>query len=338
MPTSATRKVNWGVLGASRFALTKSVPCMQKGTSTHILAIASRSEEKARAAAATLGIARAHSSYEALLADPEIEIVYNPLPNHLHVPWSIAALRAGKHVLCEKPIALSAAQARELTAVAEQSGRTVIEAFMVRHHPQWRTARDLIRAGRIGEPRTINCVFSYFNDDPANIRNQRDIGGGALYDIGCYAINTARFLLAGEPARVSATCDRDPRTGIDRLTTGWLDFGGVQAHFSVGTQQSPYQRVVVLGTRGRLEIEIPFNAPPDRPTRLFLDDGRDLFGGGRETIEFPIVDQYALQADVFSRLIADGGTPESPLADSIANMAVIDALFRSIESGRTEAP
>ncbi len=333
------RKVRWGVLGAAKIAVEKVIPAMQRGEATEIVAIASRSEAKAKTAADRLHVPKAYGSYEELLADPEIEAIYNPLPNHLHVPWSIKAAEAGKHVLCEKPIGLSADEARLLLAARDKHGVLVQEAFMVHTHPQWLRARDLVRAGRIGKVCAMQTAFSYFNRDPANVRNIAGIGGGGgLYDIGCYAITTSRFIFEAEPRRVMGVIESDPDLGVDRLTSAILDFPSGQSQFTCSTQMVPYQRTQIFGARGRIEIEIPFNAPPDRPCRLFVDDGSDLFGGGIETIEVPIVNQYTLQGDLFSHAIRAGGPAPMPLEDAVRNMAVIDAIFRSAKTGLWEEP
>ena len=332
------RKVKWGVLGVAKIAVEKVIPAMQQGEASHIAAIASRDSGRARAAADRLGIERAFGSYEDLLADAEIEAVYNPLPNELHVPWTLRALTAGKHVLCEKPIGLDAAEARSLIEARSRSGKLVAEAFMVRYHPQWRRAKELVGAGAIGEPRAIQTFFSYRLLDPENVRNIPP-GGGALYDIGCYAILSARYIFGAEPTRVIATIDRDPNFRTDRSVGATLEFpGGRHSTFTLGTQKSPHQRVTIVGETGRIEIMIPFNAPPDRPTEIAIDTGADLFGGGRRIERFPVCDQYTLQGDAFSRAILNGTPLEYPIEDAILNMRVIDALFRSEKSGRWEAP
>jgi predicted dehydrogenase len=331
-------KVRWGVLGVAAIAVKKVVPAMQRGVDSTVVAIASRSLDKAREAAKDLGIPKAYGSYEELLADPEIEAVYNPLPNHLHVPWSIRAAEAGKHVLCEKPIALGAAEARILLAARDRTGVLVQEAFMVRSSPQWIAVRERVRAGLVGELRSVHGVFSYWNRDPANVRNVADIGGGGLLDIGCYPVTLSRFLYGEEPRRVMALIDRDPDFKTDRLTSGMLEFRAGTATFTCSTQLVPAQRVQVFGTKGRIEVEVPFNTVPDRPCRVVLDDGRDPFGGGIEVLTFPPSDQYTLQGDLFSRAVRSGGPAPVPLEDAVANMAVLDALFRSAETGRWEAP
>jgi len=311
---------------------------MQKGEWVEIAAIASRDLHKAEEVARTLGIAKAYGSYEELLADPQIEAVYNPLPNQLHVPWSIKAAEAGKHVLCEKPISMTVAEARSLLAVQQRTGVIIGEAFMVRTHPQWLRTRELIASGRIGSLRSIQGFFSYFNTDPKNIRNIAECGGGGLMDIGCYPINTSRFLFGEEPSRVSATLKNDPNFHVDCLTSAILEFPSGQATFTCSTQLVPYQRMQVLGTKGRIEIEIPFNAPNDRPCRIFIDDGRDLVGGGITIETFPVCDQYTIQGDVFSKAVREGGQAPVPLTDAIKNMAVIEAVFRAAKSGVWEKP
>ncbi len=331
-------KVRWGILSTAGIGIKKVVPAMQKGEWVEVIAIASRDLQKAEEAAHALGIAKPYGSYEELLADPQVEAIYNPLPNQLHVPWSIRAAEAGKHVLCEKPLSMTVAEARSLLAVQQRTGVTIGEAFMVRTHPQWLRTRELIAGGRIGQLRSIQGFFSYFNTDPKNIRNIPECGGGALMDIGCYPINTSRFLFGEEPSRVSGLIDRDPILKVDRLTSAILEFPSGHAVFTCSTQLAPYQRMQLLGTRGRIEIEIPFNAPNDRPCRILIDDGRDLFGGGITVETFPTCDQYTIQGDAFSRAVREGKPAPVPLADGIKNMAVIEAVFRSAESGRWEAP
>lgn len=328
--------VRWGVLGASNFALAVSLHGMKRGPLTKLAALASRDLAKARAAARALAIPRAYGSYEELLADPDIEAVYNPLPNHMHVEWTARAARAGKHVLCEKPIALSASDAEALIAVQRETGRLVGEAFMIRYHPQWRQAREWVRSGRIGELSSVQIAFSYFNRDATNIRNRKDAGGGALYDIGCYAVNASRYLFGREPVRATALIERDAEFGTDRLSSGLVDYGGAHLTFTCSTQAVAYQRVNAFGTRGRIEIEIPFNAPDDRPCRIFLDDGSSLNGSSAEVTTFPVADQYHLQSEAFSRAIRTGSAIENGVDVAVANMRVIDALFRSAEHGGWE--
>jgi predicted dehydrogenase len=329
------KKVVWGVLSTAKIGLVKVLPAMLKSPHLEIRAIASRSKSAARKAADALGIRDAYGSYEELLADPEIEAIYNPLPNHLHVPLTLKAAEAGKHVLCEKPIALTAEEAQRLRAVA---GKVLImEAFMVRFHPQWLRARELVRQGQVGTPRAVQMLFSYFNADPKNIRNIADIGGGALYDIGCYAILAGRYFFEAEPIRVVALVDRDPELGTDRLSSALLDFGsGRHLDFTVSTQCATFQRTQILGSKGRIEIQIPVNAPQGAKTRLFLDDGSSLDGSSVRTETLAESDQYLLQGEAFSRAIR--GEIELPygVEDAIRSMRVLDALFLSEKSARFE--
>jgi predicted dehydrogenase len=330
--------VTWGVLGVAKIATSKVIPAMQKGRWSRVVAIASRDLSKARAAADALGIARAYGSYEELIADGGVEAIYNPLPNHLHVPWSVRAAEAGKHVLCEKPIALTAAEARELRAARDRTGVQVGEAFMVRTHPQWLRARELIASGRIGELRLVVGHFSYTRRKPTDIRSRPELGGGALNDIGCYPITISRWLFGTEPTRVVAAVDRDPETGVDRLTSGILEYARGQASFTCSMDMGAHQRLVAYGTTGRVELPVPFTPPNDLPARVVVDGGSDPTGSSADVIELEPVDQYTLQGDQFSRAIRGEGTVPVSLEDAIANMAVIDALFRSAESGRWEAP
>jgi predicted dehydrogenase len=329
------KKVVWGVLSTAKIGTVKVIPGLQKSEWCEVRAIASRSEGPAREAAGKLGIPKAYGSYEALLADPEIEVVYNPLPNHLHVPLTLQAARAGKHVLCEKPIAITADEAAQLREVAGKVH--IMEAFMVRFHLQWLRAREIVRSGALGELRSIQSLFSYFNDDPGNIRNMADIGGGALYDIGCYPITAARFFFEAEPTRVIALIDRDPNFGTDRTASAIADFGGGRRlDFTVSTQSVPYQRLQICGTKKRLEIRIPYNAPLGETTQIFLDDGRQLGDASAVPETLPACDQYTLQGDAFSKVVR-GETPlPYGVDDAVRNMRVIEAMFRSEKSERWE--
>lgn len=332
------RAIRWGVLGAARIALTKVIPGMRKAARVEVAAIASRDLDKATRAATSLGIPRAYGSYEDLLRDPDIDAIYNPLPNHLHLDWTRKAAETGKHVLCEKPIGLDAGEAAALVAVRDRTGVRIQEAFMVRTHPQWTAAIDLVRGGRIGQVRAVTGAFCFFNDDAANIRNIAAFGGGALLDIGCYLTHTARWIYGCEPEQVSARIERDPRSGVDRLTSIVLDFGSGHAVGTCSTQLAPYQRVQILGTQGRIEIEIPFNAPPDRPTRIFVGDGSDPTGAAAEVLTFDTCDQYAVEVERFSDAIRHDTPQVLPLEDSVANMRVLDAIVRAAASGRAEVP
>jgi predicted dehydrogenase len=336
--TTLAKKVRWGVLSTANIGLKKVIPAMQLGEHTTIAAIASRNLAKAQEAAKALNIPTAYGSYEELLADPNLDAIYNPLPNQLHVPWTARAAEAGKHVLCEKPLGLTAAEATSLLSVRNRTGAKIGEAFMIRSFPQWLRLRELLDQRRIGQLRSSVGFFSYFNVDPANIRNQIACGGGALMDIGCYLIHASRYGFAQEPTRVVASIDRDPQLKTDCLTSAILDFPGGQSIFTCSTQLVPYQRVHFLGTRGRIELEIPFNAPIDRPTRIFIDDGGDLSGKDITTETFPTANQYTVQGDAFSKAILEKQEVPVPLEDAIKNMAVIEAVFRAASSGKWERP
>jgi predicted dehydrogenase len=326
-------KIRWGVLSTAKIAIEKVIPAMQDCELGHVVAIASRDAERARQAAARLHIPTAHASYEALLADETVDAIYNPLPNHLHVDWSIRALEAGKHVLCEKPVGLDAADAQRLLAASRSHPHLkVMEAFMYRLHPQWVGVKRLVDDGAIGTLRSIQSLFSYYNADPDNIRNQIATGGGALMDIGCYCISLSRWLFDHEPQRVLGWSDIDSTFGTDVLTSGVLEFDSGVSSFTCSTQLAPHQRVEILGTGGRIEIEIPFNAPPEEP--CIVNVWRD---GILEILSFGPVNQYTLQGDAFARSVVEGRVVPTPLADAIANMRVIDALRAAATKGSHSA-
>jgi predicted dehydrogenase len=333
-----SKKLRFGVLSTANIGLKKVIPAMQRGQLTSVAAIASRDLAKAKEAAGALGIPTAYGSYEELLADPNIDAIYNPLPNHLHVPWTVKAAEAGKHVLCEKPLSMTVAEAKTLLDVRARTGVKISEAFMIRSFYQWLRLRELLDEGRVGELRSVTGFFSYFNTNPANIRNRVETGGGGVYDIGCYCIQASRYAFRQEPTRVVATLDRDPQMGTDRLASALLEFPAGHAIFTCSTQLIPYQRVHFLGTRGRIEIEIPFNAPIDRPTRLFIDSTGDLSGSGIATETFPVADQYTMQGDAFAKAVFENTQVPVSLEDSIGNMAVIEAIFRSASSGQWVSP
>ncbi len=325
--------VRWGILSTAKIAREKIIPALREGTQHEIVAIASRTPEAARAAADRFGIPIAHGSYEALIADPSVEAIYNPLPNNLHVPLTLAALRAGKHVLCEKPFALHAAELDVLRPFASQLH--IREAFMVRHHPQWSAVRTHVRAGDIGALRYMHVPFSYFNDDPANIRNAPEVGGGGIYDIGCYAIVAGRWFFEAAPQRVVAMTDIDPVFQVDRLASALLDFGGGrQLAFTVGTQSFRYQRVQLVGTRGRIEIEMPFNPVEGGTSRYVIQtaDNPEL-----RTVTLPAANQYALLCDAFAHAVRHEAPSAAELDDALMNMRVIEAVLASAKSGRIES-
>ncbi|MES2789772.1 MAG: Gfo/Idh/MocA family oxidoreductase [Planctomycetota bacterium] len=327
-------KVRWGVLGVAKIATEKVIPAMQRGQFSEIVGIASRSLDKATAAAQRLGLPKAYGSYEALLADPDIDAIYNPLPNHLHVPLSIAALEAGKHVLCEKPIALTAQEGQLLVDAGRRFPQLkLMEAFMYRHHPQWVTAKKLVDAGQIGTLRTIQSFFSYFNNDGGNIRNMPELGGGSLMDIGCYPISLSRFIFGQEPARVIGHVEYDPQFQTDRIASAIMDFGTGTATFTCSTQSFPYQRVHIVGTDGRIEIEIPFNAPPDRPCKMWHATATST-----SEIVLTTCDQYTIQGDLMSQAILHNTAVPTPIDDAVGNMHVIEAIVAAGKTGSWVRP
>ena len=332
------RKIAWGILSSANIGVKRVIPAILAGDSGRIAGIASRDIGRAAGVAERFGIPRRYSTYQALLDDPEIEAVYNPLPNHLHVEWTVKALEAGKHVLCEKPIGLNAAEAHAIVAARDRSGKKVVEAFMVRFHPQWHRVRALVRSGRIGEVGAVLSAFTFPMDDLNNIRNQSDFGGGALYDVGCYPIVTARYLFDSEPERAIALVDRGSQPGVDRLTSGLVAFrGGGQLVFTSALRLALYQSVVALGSKGRIEIRVPFTPPKDHACRITIDPGASLDGSSAISEDFPPVDQYQVQCDTAAAIFRGELAQEFPIEDAIANMRVIDALYRSGESGRWEA-
>ena len=321
------RRLRWGILSTARIGRTKVIPAIQRGERSEVVAIASRDGAVARRVADELGIPTAHGSYEALLADPDVEAVYLPLPNHLHKPWTIAAARAGKHVLCEKPLALTARDAEEMIEACDREGVRLMEAFMYRVHPSWVAAREIVASGRIGRLQAVQSWFSYFNDDPTNIRNILDAGGGALYDIGCYCVNLSRMLFGGEPTRVQGTTVRDA-TGTDVISAGILSFGEGIASFVCSTRAEDDQRVEIYGTAGRISIGIPFNIPPDLPTRIAIVSGGDPpVSPIVETMEFAPADPYTLEADLFAAAVLDDAPLPVAIGDAVANLRVMEAIL-----------
>jgi len=336
---STTRTpIRWGVLGAANIARRRVIPALQASEHSRVVAIASRRAESARQIASELHIPRAYESYEALLADPDIDAVYIPLPNHLHVEWTTKAAYAGKHVLCEKPIALNADEARTLLAVRDATGVQIGEAFMVRSHPRWDAVRKILESGRIGELRVVSAHFSYFKKDESNIRSRADWGGGALLDIGCYPILLSRVLFQTEPISVMATIDRNPITHVDAVVSAMLRFPDGTANFTCAGELVLHQRMELLGTAGRIDVPVPFNPPEELPTAIVIDDGRDLVGSGAATTMIDVANQFVLQGDAFVRAIRGEAPFPMSLEDSVANMSVIDALFRSAASGTWETP
>jgi predicted dehydrogenase len=324
------RRLRWGVLSTASIGRSKMIPGIQRGERSEVVAIASRDAGVARRVANELGIRSAHGSYESLLADTDVEAVYLPLPNHLHRPWTVAAARAGKHVLCEKPLALNARDAEEMIEVCDREGVRLMEAFMYRLHPSWAAVRQLVASGRIGRLQAVQSWFSFYNDDPANIRNILEAGGGALYDIGCYCVNLSRMLFGTEPTAVQGSIVRDPTTGTDVLSAGLLSFGDGVASFICSTRAEDDQRVEIYGTDARISVEIPFNIPPDRPTRVHLVAGGDPPVAPRiETLTFAPADPYSVEADAFAAAVQAGEPVPVPPEDAVGNLRVIERLIAS---------
>ncbi|MBT8197260.1 MAG: Gfo/Idh/MocA family oxidoreductase [Acidimicrobiia bacterium] len=321
--------VRWGILSTADIGMAKVTPAIQAAENCDVVAIASRNLDKARAAAAQLDIPVAYGSYEELLAADDIDAVYIPLPNDMHAEWTAKAAAAGKHILCEKPLGMSAAEAEEMARVCDEAGVKLAEAFMYRHHPSWVEAVRLVREGAIGDLVAVQSWFSYFNDDAANIRNRLENGGGAVMDIGCYNINLSRMVFDAEPTDIRASVHRDPEMGIDIVSSAVLTFpGGGQSTFTCTIRSEEYQRVHIIGTTGRIEIEIPFNIPPDHETRIFLTSGGNPpLEYATETITFPPEDQYTIQARLFAQAILDDTPVAVPLTDAVANMKVIEAIL-----------
>lgn len=321
------RKVQWGILGTAKIAREKVIPAMQKSAYCELVGIASRNVEQAQSIAKLLNVPKAYSSYEELLNDGSIDAIYIPLPNHMHVEWSVKALNAGKHVMCEKPIGVSSSDAEKLLKVAQEKPHLkAMEAFMYRFHPQWVYVKELVDNGKIGKLRTIQSFFSYYNVDMNNIRNRKDAAGGAMRDIGCYCVSWSRLLFGKEPERAFGMVEYDPQSETDRLSTGILQFSSGISTFTCSTQLTPYQRVNILGTEARIEIEIPVNAPPDRSTKVWIHTKT-----GSEEVVFEATDQYAIQGDLFSQAILNNSDVPISLEDSINNMRVIEAVFESSE-------
>ncbi len=325
-------KIRWGVLSTAKIGLKSVVPALQKGRYSEVTAIASRSLSKADVAASSLGITRAYGSYEALLADPDVDAVYNPLPNSLHFEWNLKIMEAGKHLLCEKPLGLSVTEVEEMIRVRDRCGVKAGEAFMVKSHPQWMDIRERIHRGEIGNPCLVQGAFTYYNVDPRNIRNIPCLGGGGIWDIGCYCITMSRYIFEEEPTRVVASLVMDHEFGTDRLGSVIMEFPSGQAHFGVSTQAALFQRMQILGDKGHLEVRIPFTPPIDQPTHVDQDNG-NILPHGITRHEYPAINQYTLMGEDFSRAILEDTQVPVTLEDALHNTRVLTAVFRSAETG-----
>jgi predicted dehydrogenase len=326
-------KVNWGVLSTARIGLEQVIPAFRKSRYCTVRAIASRSKDKADVAATSLGIPGAYGSYEELIADPGVDAIYNPLPNNMHLEWTVKAMEAGKHVLCEKPLGLSVEEVNRMIRIRDKYGVKAGEAFMVKSHPQWIETRERVRRGEVGELRLVQGTFTYYNVDPGNIRNIRELGGGGIWDIGCYCVTMSRYLFEQEPVRLVSLLEFDPEMKTDRLGSVIMDFPDGQAIFAVSTQVASFQRVHILGTKGHLEVKIPFNAPNDRPCTVAQDRGSILLD--EITIhQYPVTDQYTRMGDDFSKAILEDKEVPVSLEDALENTKALAAVFESAATGR----
>jgi predicted dehydrogenase len=324
------QKLRWGVLSSAKIGREKVIPAIQSSEHGEVVAIASRTQASADQAAKELGIKHAYASYEDLLADPNIDAIYNPLPNHLHVPWSIKAIEAGKHVLCEKPLGLNTADVEKLIAVAQQHPHIhVMEAFMYRFHPQWKTVKNLVRDGKIGQVRSIHSHFSYNNHEPDNIRNNADWGGGALMDIGCYCISLSRFIYDEEPLRVLGQITPYAGYEVDCFVSGIMEFADGNATFSATTKSESGQYVKIHGEQGSILMPLPFSPQPSASTQIILKRN-DV----SEEIIQPPSDHYRNMADEFAQSVFAKVSVPTPLSDALANMKIIDAIFASAKDSQ----
>ena len=315
-------KIRIGVLSSAKIGRVYVIPAMQQSDLCEVRAISSRSADRAASVANELSIPVSYGSYEELLTDPDIDAVYIPLPNHMHVEWSIKCLEAGKHVLCEKPIGLNTEDARRLKAFAETVPHLkVMEAFMYRHQPRWKRVFELVHSGKLGEIKAVHTFFSYFNDDPENYRNSAEMGGGGLMDVGCYSISTARLIFGQKPDFATGISHFDPDFGVDIVTSGLLSFGSGTSVFTCSTQCHKDQYVKIFGSKGKIELDWPYNPDFSKPTVLRAHiDGIDLIE------EFEPCNHFTLQADAFARSIINDEPVSVSLDDSIENMEVIDQI------------
>ncbi|HEU4742950.1 MAG TPA: Gfo/Idh/MocA family oxidoreductase [Meiothermus sp.] len=334
-------KMGFGILGAARIAASALIPAIYQSANARLVAVAARDGNRAAEYAAQHGIPKAYG-YQELLADPEVEAVYNPLPNSLHLPWTLRALEAGKHVLCEKPLALNAAEAEQMDQAAKRANRTLMEAFMYRFHPQIARALELVRSGSLGELRLIRPSFSFALERSADIRWVAALGGGALYDVGCYCVTLSRLFAGREPLAVTGWSDLTPPDhpgggGADHSFVGVLDFGeGLRAVFDCSFAQPFRQRVELVGDRGTLVIPeawVPGRRGSGGPTRHGLD-APHLVVNGQEEAQ-PAADQYQLMVEHFVRAARGQEPLRYPAEEAVRQMRVLDALYASARAGRT---
>jgi predicted dehydrogenase len=331
-------KIRWGVIGGAAIARHRTLPAMKQAPHVELTALASRSADKAAALCTELGIPTAYGSYEQLLADPDIDAVYLPLPNHLHCEWAVKSMEAGKHVLCEKPLSLSIAEIEQLKEVRDRTGRHIEEAYVFRNHPQWARIAEILDSGMIGEPRGMQVTMAMQFHDPNDIRNKLELGGGALYDMGGYVISACALVFRRAPIRVVAAVDRDPVMGIDRLSTALLDYGGAHATITVGTQAGPagrgsHQLLSVLGSTGWLRMDYPLAQAVPAECHVLVGDATSIGGFETTSIGFEPVNQYTLQGERFSRHLLGEDVPVWPIETAAVTLNIVDALFTSASTG-----
>ena len=325
------KKLKIGVLGVSNHLIKRIILPLQETNNCFIYGIASRNSEKAISASRQYNIPKYYESYDDLLSDKDIDIVYIPLPNHLHAEWIKKSADAGKHVLCEKPLCMNAKESEDAISYVDKKGIKLMEAFMYKFHPLWIHVKNIIDTKQIGDITYIHTSFSYNNPSKTNIRNIKEYGGGAMMDIGCYAVSVPRFLLGREPEKTVSLINRHPDFGTDILSSAIMDFGTSRSTFTVGTLSDAHQRVEITGTAGKITIPIPFNTFVDVRSTITITNSI-----GERTVEFAPADQYGIMFDVFAKTVINDHPVPVNAMDALLNQKVVDAIFRSGESDAWE--
>ena len=328
------RIINWGILSTAKIGWEHVIPAIKKSKNSQVIALASRNLSSARVLTKKFKIPKSYGSYKELYEDKDVDVIYNPLPNHLHIKSSIEACKNKKNLLLEKPLSLKSKDIDPLIEIASQNKVIVKEAFMVRHHPQWQWVKKYIKSGKLGSISSISTVFSYNNKNPKNIRNIKKFGGGAIYDIGCYPTVISRFLLDKEPKRVVGLAKNDKKFKTDILSSVVLDFGEIYSSFIVSTQSTFSQQVIILGTKKTLIVENPFNAVATKPTTIVIYNGKSIYRKENTTKVFPATDQYEHQVTKFSNELLYKTKADYDLIDAKKNMKVLDAIFMSIKKSK----
>tara|TARA_B100000683_G_scaffold269123_1_gene305472 strand:- start:662 stop:1669 length:1008 start_codon:yes stop_codon:yes gene_type:complete len=328
------RIINWGILSTAKIGWEHVIPAIKKSKNSQVIALASRNLSSARVLTKKFKIPKSYGSYKELYEDKDVDVIYNPLPNHLHIKSSIEACKNKKNLLLEKPLSLKSKDIDPLIEIASQNKVIVKEAFMVRHHPQWQWVKKYIKSGKLGSISSISTVFSYNNKNPKNIRNIKKFGGGAIYDIGCYPTVISRFLLDKEPKRVVGLAKNDKKFKTDILSSVVLDFGEIYSSFIVSTQSTFSQQVIILGTKKTLIVENPFNAVATKPTTVVIYNGKSIYRKENTTKVFPATDQYEHQVTKFSNELLYKTKADYDLIDAKKNMKVLDAIFMSIKKSK----